>query len=581
MLDLKKERELELAWQELEWRKCATDINYFIINYVYIEVETKHDARGRTQFNLWDYQKEALNDYLNNRFVIVLKARQLGFTTLAMAYALWQCLFSNRATILLISKSQDAADKNLGMARFMYSFLPDWMKTRGPYLDGDAAKQMIFKYDDGRINRIKSFAGTKTAGAGETASLVILDEFALMEDPSNTFRTIKSTTDAGGSLIIISTARGGANMFASIYRDARKGLNGFKSIFQPWTASKFITSEEYEAKKRDFASEPWLFYMEYPSTDEEAFRESGRPRFPVIPEYEDCHEFPVHGFFTQDDLGEIHFNEEPFDEFQSTMFHLSVPVDEIDFSQQFVISADPALGVGNDYSAAHILSLTEDGLVNIIGYYHSNSIELSDWSEDLVLAGLFFSGRNQRGALLVPENAGGIGVALIDNIRNKYEYPNLYRYLPPAAAKRRRAPVFGFPMNKGTKPLIINRLAEYMTPNENKEFNILNIHPKLRDELSTFVTRDNGTSAADVGCHDDLVMSLAIGLYVLIEECAVNVGYTDIGKASNNDAEVRMSVADVFDEADRNYRAIQKHNRRVINSFKRGRARRERLLRRY
>lgn len=191
MLDLKKERELELAWQELEWRKCATDINYFISEYVYIEVETKHDARGRTQFNLWDYQQDALHDYLNNRFVVVLKARQLGFTTLAMAYAIWQCLFSNRATILLISKSQDAADKNLGMARFMYSFLPEWMKNRGPLLDGDAAKQMVFKYGDGRINRIKSFAGTKTAGAGETASLVILDEFALMEDPSNTFRTIK------------------------------------------------------------------------------------------------------------------------------------------------------------------------------------------------------------------------------------------------------------------------------------------------------------------------------------------------------------------------------------------------------
>ena len=580
MIDLKKERELELAWQELEWRKCASDINYFISEYVYIEVETKHDARGRTQFNLWDYQQDALNDYLNNRFVVVLKARQLGFTTLAMAYAIWQCLFSNRATILLISKSQDAADKNLGMARFMYSFLPDWLKNRGPTLDGDAAKQMVFKYGDGRVNRIKSFAGTKTAGAGETASLVILDEFALMEDPSNTFRTIKSTTDAGGSLIIISTARGGSNMFASIYRDARKGLNGFKSIFQPWSVSRFISQTEYEAKKRDFASEPWLFYMEYPSTDEEAFRESGRPRFPVIPEYDDCFEFPVHGFFTQDDLGEVHFNEEPLNEFQSAMFHLSVPVEEIDFSQQFVISADPALGVGNDYSSAHILSLTEDGLINIIGYYHSNTIELSDWSEDLVMAGLFFAGGNQRAALLVPENAGGIGVALIDNIRNKYSYPNLYRYLPPAAAKRRRAPVFGFPMNKGTKPLVVNRLAEYLTPNDSKEFNIINIHPKLRDELSTFVQRDNGTSAADVGCHDDLVMSLAIGVYVLIEECAVNVGMESIGKDSFNIEEVRMSVADVFDEAESNYRRAQAHDRKLIRSFKKGRQRRERFLRR-
>jgi hypothetical protein len=569
LLAAKQNLELEKLWYELEWRKCAQDAEYFIRNYVWIEVETRHDPRGRKLFDLWDYQESALGDYLNSRFVIVLKARQLGFTTLAMAYALWLCLFQPRANILLISKSQDAADKNLGMARFMYAFLPEWMKARGPELDGDAAKQIVFRAMDGSVNRIKSFAGTKTAGAGETASLVILDEFALMDDPSNTYRTIKPTTDAGGKLIIISTARGGSNMFARLYRDARRGINGFKAIFQPWTVSRLITQAEYEANKLNYAAEPWLFYMEYPSTDEEAFRESGRPRFANLPPEEDCPEFPVCGEFDEDpNTGEIIFREtEP----GQANFYLSCPPEELDFQRQFVLSADPALGVGGDYSSAHVLSITEDGLVEIVGYYLSNTIEPGDWAGDLDLIGRYFTGVGQKAALLVPENAGGIGVSIIDKLRNQYNYPNLYRYLPPAVAKRRRAPVFGFPTTKATKPLVVNRLAEWLTPDQEGQWQVLNIYPRLRDELSTFVRRDNGSTAADVGCHDDTVMSLAIGLYVLLEECHP-VERQTIGETPEKG--VQLSVGFILEEAKRDSERIDHINRKALRRYQRGMRRR-------
>ena len=572
MLSNRESIELEKLWYELEWRKCANDVDYFIRNYVWIEVETKHDARGRKLFDLWDYQEDALKDYQEHRFTVVLKARQLGFTTLAMAYAVWQCLFQPRANILLISKSQDAADKNLGMARFMYSFLPDWMKARGPELDGDAAKQLIFKFTSGSSNRIKSFAGTKTAGAGETASLVILDEFALMDDPANTYRTVKPTTDAGGSLIIISTARGGSNMFAKIYRDGRRNLNGFKSIFQPWSVSHLITKEEYEMKKQDFANEPWLFYMEYPSSDEEAFRESGRPRFPSLPPEEECVDFSITGTIEEVASGIYEFVEAEESHRFFDNLRLAYPAEEIDFNRQFVVSADPALGVGGDYSSAHVLSITEDGLVEIVAYYLSNTIEPTDWADELDKIGRYFKGVNQKAALIVPENAGGIGVSLIDKLRNQYNYPNLYRYLPPALAKRRRAAVFGFPTTKTTKPLIINRLAEWLTPNENGEFSILNIYPRLRDELSTFVRRENGTTAGDVGCHDDTVMSLAIGLYVLLEEC-VAVDSNSISRDDSNISQA-LSVGFILEEAKQDYAREEVRNTRALRTYTRGLRRR-------
>ena len=556
--------ELERLWYEMEWRKCAADPEYFIRTYIWIESE--RDPRGREPFGLWDYQERSLNAYLEHRFVVILKARQLGFTTLAMSYALWQCLFKPRANILLISKSQDSADKNLGMARFMYSFLPEWMKARGPELDGDAAKQMIFRFTDGVTNRLKSFAGTKTAGAGETASLVILDEFALMEDPANTYRTIKPTTDAGGKLIIISTARGGSNMFSKIYREGKRGNNEFFSIFEPWSSSRLITQEQYELKKREFAAEPWLFFAEYPSSDEEAFRESGRPRFTWLPEENDCPDFEYHGWI-EDSVEGLILELEPPGEGMNAPLALAYPPEAIDFSRQFVIAADPALGVGGDYSAAHILTMLDDGTPEIIAYYRSNTIEPGDWAAELDSMGRYFRGGGQNSALMVIENAGGIGVSIIDKLRNQYNYPNLYRYLPPVQARRKRAAVFGFPTTKATKPLVINRLAEYIVPDELGQCKVLNIYLPLREELSTFVRRENGTTAADIGCHDDLVMSLAIGVYVLLEEISP-VGNGFIGE-TNLPGALTLDVSEIYREAQEISRIEERQNRRFWSQHRR------------
>lgn len=571
MIDKKRE-ERELLLKELEWRRCAADPFYFIRTYVWIESE--RDSRGRELFGLWDYQEEALDTFINSRFSVVLKARQLGFTTLAMAYALWLCMFRPRANILLISKSQDSADKNLGMARFMYSFLPEWMKARGPKLDGDAAKQIVFTAPDGSSNRIKSFAGTKTAGAGETASLVILDEFALMDDPANTYRTIKPTTDAGGRLIIISTARGSNNQFAKIYRDAKRGVNGFTPLFQPWSASRLITPEEYESKKREFVAEPWLFYAEYPSSDDEAFRESGRPRFANLPSMDECDDFLFHGW-VEEDGGRFVFREAEEDESWIAPLHLAMHPSDIDFDRRFVISADPALGVGNDYSAAQILSYLADGTIEIVGYMHTNTTEPSDWSEELDRVGRFFRGVDQSAALMVVESTGGgAGITIIDKLRNSFMYPNMYRYLPPQAARKRRAPVFGFPTSRTTKPLVVDRLAEYMSQDEHGDWRIVGVYPPLRDELATFVRRDNGTTAADVGCHDDLVMSLAIGVYVMSEEIA-RVGVAPIGEKRAEPVHV-MSVASIFEEAERIRSEEARRNNRLWRDVRRVNQRRTR-----
>lgn len=519
-------------WVELEWRRCALDETHFLQEYTWIPSE--FDSRGRTKFNLFDYQHELLTLFKNNRFVIALKARQLGYTTLAMAHALWLCFYRPGATILVVSRNQKSANKNLAQARLAYQFLPAWIKERAPKLTSDSTDGMTFRFPDGMESKIKSAAAVEGVFAGETATLVILDEAGLVTPASrqeDVFRTLLPTTDAGGSMLIISTSRGAYNRFAKTYRLAKKGDSQFVSFFKPWSVSPFMQcskdcgwcggekgtktpcTTKFDNKRREFADQPWRFYQEYPRDDEEAFRESGRPRFAGLPPESTYTEFTYRGDFewttdktiefVHDDSGPLHLN---------TL--------DNDPNQMYVIGADPAQGRGADYSAAHIMCINADGRPEIIGYYHSNTIEPTEFAAALDRMGRYFQGR-QWAALLGVEDQGGQGSLPINELHKHLEYPNAYLHQMPGSKRSRSSRYFAFPMTSDRRGAIIDRLGKFLAMDGDGP-GIDGIYPALRVELGQFVTIEtanrNVRYAADEGCHDDLVMSLAITLWILIEE---------------------------------------------------------------
>ena len=529
--DHKLARRKQKLWVELEWRRCASDKRYFIKNYVYIQVQPKWDTRGRTKFELFDYQDEALDTWNNNRFTVIVKARQLGFTTLAMADVLWHCLFQPGSNLLLVSKNQDSANKNLGRVKFMYQFLPEWMKERGPTLTKAAEYKLEFDYPDGMKCQVKSFAGTETAGAGETATMVILDEFALMPDPTNTYRTIMPTTDAGGRLIIISTARGAYNEFAKIYKNAKNKQNQFMPIFQPWNASRLITEVEYETKRREFAANPWEFYSEYPSNDVEAFRESGNPRFINLP-HDISDEF-FRGSLTEDEYG-VHFDQEEDGNFW--VYDLNP-----DPGLGYYIGADPAQGRGGDYSTAHVLSVDEDGMPRIVGFYRCNTVEPVTWAAEMDKLGRFFTGK-YGAAMLAVEDQGGQGQLPINELHRNLLYPRPYVFRPTGRRGVQRSDrLFSFPMSADRRRMVIDKLAEFLSDANGDNPSLRGLHPLLLEELHQFVRQElpgGGVRyAADYGCHDDLVMSLAIGLWVLFENHEVTAP-----AKSNDEGTVRVDL---------------------------------------
>ena len=69
--------------------KSGKNPTYFINNYCKIS----HPMKGLIPFKLYDYQEDLIDDFNDYRFNIILKARQLGISTITAAYIVWLMLF--------------------------------------------------------------------------------------------------------------------------------------------------------------------------------------------------------------------------------------------------------------------------------------------------------------------------------------------------------------------------------------------------------------------------------------------------------------------------------------------------------
>ena len=87
--------------------RSGKDPEYFINNYCRIS----HPMHGLIPFKTYPYQNDLINDFNDFRFTVILKARQLGISTISAAYAVWFMLFHRDKNILVIAtKFQTASN---------------------------------------------------------------------------------------------------------------------------------------------------------------------------------------------------------------------------------------------------------------------------------------------------------------------------------------------------------------------------------------------------------------------------------------------------------------------------------------
>lgn len=259
--------------QEKQFRAWSKDPVRFCCEVVKIT-----DTKGKTvPFNMQNrpYQIDCMNRFLRTQVCAVLKARQIGLTTMACGLALWLLLFHPDRFILVLSKNDEDAKKFLRRIRIMYDRLPDWVKARGPQLVGRWGKHEA-EFDNGSV--IYSATSSSDHGRGDTPTDVFLDEVGKMRNQEDSWTALVPATEAGGNLWMFGTANGFRDWFHLRWMEWKMDPD-IDTIFYGWRAVPGRDESWAQRMRRRLGDA--LFKREYPETDDEAFLMSGSNVFSV------------------------------------------------------------------------------------------------------------------------------------------------------------------------------------------------------------------------------------------------------------------------------------------------------------
>ena len=103
--------------------RCGKEPDYFFKNYLKIQ----HPVKGLIPFETFPFQDECIEDFIDHRFNIVLKSRQLGLSTLVAAYSVWMALFQREKNILIIATKLAVAQNFIVKVKTMIRSLPKWL----------------------------------------------------------------------------------------------------------------------------------------------------------------------------------------------------------------------------------------------------------------------------------------------------------------------------------------------------------------------------------------------------------------------------------------------------------------------
>jgi hypothetical protein len=213
--------------QVQEYIKCSKDPVYFCMNYIKIV----NVDEGLINFKMWDFQKEMINLFKDNRFVITKCPRQVGKTTTTVGYLLWATIFTDSQNVAVLANKGSLARDILAKYQLAYENLPQWLQ------------QGVVTWNKGNVeleNGSKVIAASTSSSAirGGSFNIVFLDEFAFV--PNNIanefFNSVYPVISSGKSskIIIVSTPNG-MNLFYKLWMDSIENRNNYKNFEIHWS----------------------------------------------------------------------------------------------------------------------------------------------------------------------------------------------------------------------------------------------------------------------------------------------------------------------------------------------------------
>lgn len=479
------------------------------------------DKKGRiVPFKLNPQQKYILRN--KGKFNICLKSRQLGITSVALAFSLYLAITKPNTTCMIMSYSDKGVNEIFEKLRIMYSNLPSCIAL--PTLK-DNRSEIKFANNSRIIN---CTCGSKDNARGSTLTFAHLSEVAFMNDNvEKQLTAIEQALVSDGCMILESTANG-LNHFSDMWN---KAVSHETPMWQPfffsWVQDKKMFADEYQDYKKMYKNIYGAYLTESELDEKEiALKNQGASieqlmwrRLKISSRGEEafCQEFPSNPIEAFISTGSNIFSAAIIQDRLNGLYKtqaLKLPASGIDpilkkynkyltiwklpvRGKRYYIGVDTGEGLGgsNDYSVISVVN--DDGFQ--CAEWRSNKVKPYEFTEIVYQMAILYNK-----GLLVIEKASA-GHTVIDRIKHDYNYVNMYKYkaYDQTSGKVRRQ--IGWNTDSKSKPIMISDMQEIFETGQ-----CLVNSKDLLQEMKLFQLVDNKMQAASG--HDDTVMAFAMAL---------------------------------------------------------------------
>ena len=510
----------------LEYAKCVNDTPYALKTYLqtYDNTQSKY-----VPLELFNDQVTLVQDYDNAEENIALKYRQAGVSTVTSAWASKRLVFAKKSKpekILIIANKLDTA---VEMANKVRAFVEQWPSWLGVGFSPEKNAARHFKLTNGC--EVKAVATSKDALRGYTPTILIFDEAAYIDADEDFWSACMASLSTGGKVIVISTPNGFDPIYYSIYSQAIKGMNDFKITEMFWFRDpryskdlKLIKCDDiihYMLNRGDYKDDEITLdysnikvsdrnfeeikeklnqgYKAYSSWFESMSKKLKFDKRKISQELECNFLGSGDNVIPPETMKKIkdNFIKEPENKFMGgVLWQWKEPV----AGHRYIMGMDVSRGDSEDFTTFIIVDFDERE--QVLEY-------IAKVPPDIV-AEIAYKWATMYNAFIVTDITGGMGVATSRKLQ-ELGYKNLYIDGINPADKWKWDPkqndkIPGINFNS-KRVLIVQAFEEAL------RFGFAVRSQRLFNELNTFVYV-NGRPDHQKGQHDDLIMALAMAIYV-------------------------------------------------------------------
>jgi hypothetical protein len=489
--DEKNEKLKDLAQKRLlEYMECKNSFDYFCSRYIFIEMPGED-----VLLQPYEPQSRLVRTINELHYVLVLKSRQIGISTIIQAYSVWLSIFFDNVVIGIISKDGKEATDFARAIRSMIEKIPEWFNIK---FDKKTEQSFIL------TNGSKVYASPVNPNApektlrGKAITFLVIDEAAFIKFLDEAWTSMVSALstnqmharkkDVPYGTVILSTPNktvGPGKWFYEKYQRAIGGDDIFKDFVIHW---KDVS---------ELADDP-----EWYNTQCQLFEHDSKK---IQQELELKFLATSGSFFDEKTNQVLQDIQEPIIEkiklFNGEAWRFSKPVEDV----FYIAGIDTAPEHGDDKSA-----ITVWDYVNLEQVFeYQGKCKVLDFVKVVKVVAAQYPG------LLVIES-NSYGNQVVEEMCNSEFRHMVYR------ETRSTKKINGLQTTGRSRPLMIDALYSLIT-----EFPECVKSQRLVLELIGLISKPSGRVEADIGCHDDLALATALAFFVRKYDPPLMVGTTN------------------------------------------------------